>query len=120
MSLPKRNANSNDPVSHPYSEDKSSANLYRISAWLDWRLSDPDLDADLRTIIELEAVETRSLGDLNLALEQMDGDDLEAKMKVPEQRATLRRLSLRWMRCQAALIDATTQHLDHSAPTNGH
>jgi hypothetical protein len=119
MSIPDRDANSDDPVVHPYSEERSSANLYRISAWLTWRLSDPDLTGDLRDLMALEALETKALGELNQALEEMPGSSLEEKMSVPAQRAVLRSLTLVWMRHQAALIDATTRHLDHAAPTNG-
>jgi hypothetical protein len=121
MSIPDRDANSSDPVIQPYdSEDRSSANLFRMSAWLTWRLTDPDLTGDLRTLMELEAAETHALAELNQAVEQMPGETLTDKLEDPQQRATLRRLTLRWMRYQRALIDATTAHLDHAAPTNGH
>jgi hypothetical protein len=121
MELPNRVANSDDPVVQPYDDsDKSSANLFHISAWLTWRLTDPALVGDLRTLMELEAMETLALAKLNQALEEMPGVDLEAKMAIPEQRAVLRGLALTWLRYQRALIDATTEHLDHAAPTNGH
>lgn len=118
--LPQRDANSDDPVIHPYGDDKSSANLFRISAWLTWRLTDPKLNGHLRTLMELEVGETRALAELNQALEEMPGADLAEKMSVPEQRALLRTKTLKWLRYQRALIDATTAHLDHAAPMNGH
>jgi hypothetical protein len=118
--IPDRDANSDDPVIHPYGEDRSSANLYRISVWLIWRLTDPELVGDLRDLMELEAVETHALAELTQAMEGMAGETLEEKMAIPAQRDTLRALSLHWMRCQAALIAATTAHLDRYSPTNGH
>jgi hypothetical protein len=120
MSIPDRDANSNDPTSQPYPDEATAADLFQISAWLTWRLTDPDLSDDLRLLIELEAGEARARGQLFQAMEDMPGDSLEAKMKVPQQRATLRALTLRWLRYERLLIDATTESLDHASATNGH
>ena len=121
MSLPDRPANSSDPVISPYRDNpRSASNSYNESAWLQWRLTDPELTDDLRSIMEVEAIETQQLAHLLEALDEADGATLEDKMKVPAQRDHLRALSLRWLRSQRALLDATTESLDRRAGGNGH
>ena len=120
MDIPNRDANSSDPIVYPYREQPRSANgSFNTAEWFRWRLTDPDLDDDLRTIIEVEAIEAEQLGHLLDALDKASGDTLEEKMKEPTQRDHLRALSLRWLRSQRALLDATTERLDRKAGGNG-
>ena len=121
MELPKRDANSNDPIVYPYRDQPRSAdNSYDTAQWLRWRLTDPQLPADMRDLMEVEAIEADELGNLLHALDKAEGATLEDKMKVPEQRDSLRALSLRWLRAQRALLDITTDALDRKAGGNGH
>ena len=121
MDLPDRDANSSDPINSPYRGNTPSAsNSYAEAAWLRWRVTDPELGDDLCAIMEMEAVEAQQLAHLLEALEQAEGETLEEKMSDPEQRDTLRALSLRWMRSQRALIDTASESLDRRAGGNGH
>ena len=120
MDIPKRDANSNDPIVYPCRGQRSANNSYNEAEWLKWRLTDPDLAPDIRQIMEVEVIEVTTLGQLLQALDETPGETLEDKMRVPAQRDTLRALSLRWLRSQRALLDATTASLDHRAGGNGH
>jgi hypothetical protein len=120
MDLPDRDANSDDPITYPFRGERTANNSHDEAAWLRWRLTDPELDADLRSIMEVEAIEVEQLALLLAALETAQGDTLEEKMGDPLQRDTLRALSLRWLRAQRALLDATTNTLDRRAGGNGH
>lgn len=121
MTIPDRQPQRDDSVTHPYShEDRSSQNLYKIAAWLKWRVSGDDLSEDLFAIMTIEASECAALADLAAALENSVGDSLAEKMEDPEQRDALRRLSLRWLRLQSALITTATVALDRGSHSNGH
>ena len=91
MELPKRDANSNDPITYPYSDQpRSASNSFDVSAWLRWRMTDPELADDLRAIMEVEVIEAEALGNMLDALDKAKGDTLEDKMRVPEQKDTLK------------------------------
>lgn len=121
MTIPDREPRRSDSVIHPFSnQDQSASNNYKIVQWLHWRLRDPELPADLRQIMEVEAVEAQELARLLEALEQAEGRDLEEKLRNPAQRDTLKALALQWLRSQRALIDVTTAQVSHQAEGNGH
>lgn len=121
MKLPDRNANNTDSVISPYRDGPQSAETsFNTAAWIWWRLTDPDLPADLREIMTAEAVEAKQLGNLLQALSEAEGDDLEAKLAPPGQHAVLRTMVLRWLRAQRVLVDLTTASLDRRASGNGH
>jgi hypothetical protein len=121
MTLPERDANSDDPIVSPYRDLPSNAtNNYKIAGWLSWRLTDPSLDPHMRALLEAEAEEALSLARLQETVEAMPGDSLEAKLADDANRATLRSLSLEWMRNQANLIEAATAAVDNQAQSNGH
>jgi hypothetical protein len=120
MELPDRNANSDDPLGHPYDAyDRTSKNLFAIAQWLCWRLTDPELSPDTTEIMHLEADEALRLGQLNEALETMAGEELDDKLSDPANRSTLKRLTLAWLSAQRRLIDATTQALTVKSRANG-
>ena len=120
MDIPNRDANSTDPIVYPYRDQGRSADNSAFEAqWLKWRLTDPDLASDLRSIMEVEAIEVTYLSELLQALDDAQGATLEQKLANPVQRDHLRSLSLRWLRAQRALLDATTAELDHKAGGNG-
>lgn len=119
--IPDREPNRDDPVIQPYGyDDRSSSMLHKIARWLRWRSSGDDLPEDLHTIMTIEAAEATALAELTQTLEESPGETLEEKLRDPEQRDLLRTLSLRWMRLQAALIEASTVALDRKSHSNGH
>jgi hypothetical protein len=75
---------------------------------------------DDKSLVELEADESRALADLQRAVDQMHGQTLPEKLADPEQKEALRMLTLRWLRTQRAILTATTERLDRTAQGNGH
>lgn len=121
MTHPNRDANSDDPQHHPFDvNDRSVANLLQISEWLRWRMTDRSLPPAELLLMELEVREVDALANLQDAVDKAKGDDLEAKMAVPEQRDKLKALSIQWLEAQRRLIDGTTAALTRKSQTNGH